>query len=209
MKTTCIALACVLALIAPGSHGALLVAGDVDVLAAPPASVVEGALQSDAATRLFFEGRVTLSSARIADIGGPVSAGTTVDSFFFHFDPFTEATPQHSAGSVTFEGAILAVFIESASLISTDGAFGAPGTTYPSGIRGLEPVGSAVSDTVGISGSLLTFDFNATSSVDQIRVLVGLASVPEPATLALLAAGLFAFGAQAQCRRRRYSLVKT
>jgi len=123
----------------------------------------------------------------LADLtGGSLSAGTVVNSYILHFDPVGFASPAISrSGSVTFlQGSIIALFLTSRSLATSD-ILGATGTTYGGSSRGFElPAGSVVSDQVTISPDrrTVTVNFAATSQYDELRVLT---NIPEPSSVVL------------------------
>jgi len=172
-------------------HAAVVTSGDIEVIAAPPASLIEGAFESDLFTRFFFEREAAVSTPLISDVSslGTIATGTQVRSYFFHFDPATEDAVQSSLGTVVFDAAILGIFTQPSGLISSSNQFRVVGTNY--GGSTLEGPGSSVSDTVELlSANSLQFDFNATQGTDQMRVLVGIAAVPEPTALLLLGIGL-------------------
>lgn len=114
-----------------------------------------------------------------AGVTSPLPSGTYVSSHYVFYDPQATLT---ITGQVTFSDTILGIITETATLNSSD-YLGSDTTTYASpSLRGLESV-----DSVSItSPTTIELSFQASSPGDYIRVL----TVPEPTTLALLAAGL-------------------
>jgi hypothetical protein len=154
----------------------------------PPASVVDGALESDTEIRAFDEQQcVTLASDLQLDVtpgGGPgvVPAGTSVSSQFLHFDP-TGGSLVTLSGSITTDAPVLGVITSAANLNASD-SLGAPGTTYPSNAqRGLEPPGPAPADgdSAAISASnTVTVSLKDQFHFDQIRVISECPPPPPP-----------------------------
>jgi hypothetical protein len=142
---------------------------------APPASVQDGALQSDTQIRVFEEQQcVTLASDLQLDFSaaggsGLIPAGTVVSSYLLHFDP-TGSAPVTLTGSFGTDEVIIGVLTNASSLDATDSAVGAPGTTYPAGdpARGLD-----AGDSITVSGDQLTATTTVTDRFhfDQIRVI--------------------------------------
>lgn len=135
-----------------GTTGAI-----VDVTASPHASVLLGATESETEIRLFTEkGGVTLAAPVNVDVSVPgtyrfsgdspytpatVPAGTSVDSFFLHFDRVSNTGSTRLTGSATFDCPILGVIALTPQLDASDAALGRVGTLYPTGTearRGLE-----------------------------------------------------------------------
>jgi hypothetical protein len=142
---------------------------------APPASVKDGALQSDTQIRGFEEQQcVTLTSDLQLDFSaaggsGLIPAGTVVSSYLLHFDP-TGGPSVTLTGSFNTDEVIIGVLTKALSLDATDAAVGAPGTAYPAGdaARGLDG-----GDSVTVSGDQLTATTTVTDRFhfDQIRVI--------------------------------------
>lgn len=180
---------------------------------AAPASTLEGALDSNTQIFLFAEqASVTLGSALAVNLdtpgtydnnnlppgGGPVAAGTLVDSYFVHYNP--ASGNQSLFGSVTFDTDILGVLVFTAALEGSDASLGSPGTVYiPLGgdaNRGLD----FGPDAVTLSADLRTLSFalsDNSNRVDQARIVVAGAGsiVPEPDTALLFGAGLLVLAA--------------
>jgi len=119
-------------------------------------------------------------------IGGSLSAGTTVSSYYVFFDPTSFVNQQ---GTVTFDLPILAVLSSATNLSATDSTLGNTSVTYLGGsLRGLEGT-----DNVSITGlNTISVDWDASTPGDYLRVLT---AIPEPSTTVLLIFGLAFLGA--------------
>ena len=164
-----------------------------------PASVVEGANESDTDILAFSEAQgIALPANFLADItsagvfqapGFPspvvLIAATVVNSHLLHFDPIGSGPAQtnvgtFTSGSVTFNSDIIAIILRSANLDASDALLGVTGTSYASGgLRGLENNthcgGTSIGpDQITLESDLRTVtvvQYLATCNVDQIRVL--------------------------------------
>jgi|SRR5581483_5192277 hypothetical protein len=161
-------------------------------IAAPP-SVVAGQLQSDTQIPAFEEQQnVVLANPLIIDIAVPgtydgtnpltpgvVPTGATVSSHYVHFDAATDTFSSGvgiSGGTIKFNNQIIGVIIQDTNLDASDGAVGAPGTTYPSGpntFRGLEMVGFE-GDSITVGCDTITVNSLFVQGLtDQFRVITG------------------------------------
>lgn len=173
---------------------------------APPASAALDALESNTVAELFTErSSVLLVNNITADVmqpgavdsqitlsPGQISAGQRVDSYLIHVDPIGSlgSLPFTYQGSVTFDTPILGLVWSTVNLNASDAALGAPATLYGpiNSFRGYEGPGLASPmDSLVLSPDRLTLSLalRTTQYYDQIRIVT--ASVPEPATIALLA----------------------
>ena len=162
--------------------------GSFIVIANPSGLTVGNNNFDDNNVRAFNEVQTySLASVLFTDLGGPIGAGTVIDSHYLVFDPRLNQTVQ---GTATFDTPVLGIIYSFAALQTSDG-LGAPGVTYlkPSA-RGLEPPVDAVSFT----GSKVSFDLSGSSPGDSFRVITA-AAVPEPASWALLVLGFGMTGA--------------
>lgn len=187
----------------------------------PPPNVVLTVFEDNDYVRLFREQTgLVLPRAVTVDVTAPgmvdaaedltpaeLAAGTRVDSYLLHADPFGNGVPiVMFEGSVTFNRPILGAMMTYGSLTETDSLLGSATTNYipPEFYRGFEGPGfpvnaAAVNDWLAISDDFhtLTFAFRTESRMDQIRIVT--VANPEPAT-AILAAVATAF---VVIRRRR------
>jgi sugar lactone lactonase YvrE len=162
----------------------------------PPPSVQLDGLESNQSA-FFFAERVSfvLPSAIAVDASSPgtynsfgsltpgiIPAGTVVDSFFLHADPFDPNNGVFYSGSLSFDNPILGVIALSGGLDQTDAILGAPGTLYP--IPGSEPargfeLGSPDMFVISADRKTLTFSNAAAGADDQLRIVTA-ASPPLP-----------------------------
>jgi hypothetical protein len=163
------------------------------VLGNPPASVAPSALEDNVQTKIFLESRIVLTNSLTVDntaagdyppngtLGIAIPGGTAVLSYFFHFDPIgTSTTVKASSGTVSFDRGILGVIFRTTRLNATDTTLGASGTTYgPSHAqREVETTSTLQTppvDTFTISEDRrsISFNFRASNSQDQMRVILG------------------------------------
>lgn len=125
-----------------------------------------------------------------------LAVGTTVASHYIFFDPLVQSTID---GFVDFDADVVAI-ITSTGLLTASDFLASTGVNYLSPtLRGLEP-----GDTATISGTRqIHVHFSALSPGDYVRVLTAFsptAEVPEPGSLALVAAALL--GATVAGQRR-------
>lgn len=143
-----------------------------------PCSVDVDALESNQFIRAFPE---RLAYALPADItvtgpdGAPtlLAKGTLVDSYFVHADWINKGRnmAKKLAGSLTFDQPVLGVIKDSAGLMGTHAALGAPSTTYATASdQGLE---TWADDALSFSDAGQTVNLKLTvyNSVDQLRVI--------------------------------------
>ncbi len=165
-----------------------------DETASPPATVLLGATESETQIRLFTEkGNVTLGAPINVDVSvpgtykfpfnapyspGTVPAGTSVDSFFLHFDRVSTTAFVRLTGSATFDCPIIGVIALTPQLDASDAALGRVGTLYPTGTeagRGLEfeeeITLSADRRTLIVTLEIQSTPSPADSTLDQIRVI--------------------------------------
>lgn len=144
-----------------------------------------------------------LTDELIANFGlTNVAAGTRVNSHFVFFDPLARETLQ---GTITFDTPVLAAITLRPQLIASN-YLGAAGVTYldPASV-GLEPGVDFI--TLGSPGANnLRLNFLTTDAPgDHFRVITlasGLSPVPEPASWAMLIAGVAAIGAAMRRRAK-------
>ena len=134
-----------------------------------PASVVLGALQSNANLFAFDERQCFTLPFNLPTDSGFVPAGTLMSSHFLHGDPVTTLTLD---GRVRFNGPILGVISSDAGLDFSDAPCGAPGTTYPTGtvFRGLE-AGTLDAYAIIAGGFGIQERMDVPSFFDQTRVI--------------------------------------
>jgi hypothetical protein len=102
---------------------------------------------------------------------GTIYAGTHVNSFLLHFDPYIPSGV-YIEGTVEFSSDILGVIFTGDLLNASDSILGSPSTTYaPNLARGFEPPGTLVEDFITVEPTGTTVVFNATAAYDQVRVI--------------------------------------
>ena len=190
-----------------------------DVLASPPASVVDSSEAGGAANdhqQAFTERRGVVLPADLAVDGGVVAAGTVVDSHMIFFN-VADGMPGRSSyrQTWTFDGPVLGVMSDANGALEAASSelLGAPDTTYPVqgfGARGLDlPPGSPLRGSGGGDGEGYTVARNAITVsmlVDQpgdwIRVLTpGRRSPDGPSLSASLLSARFQKSKTASARR--------
>jgi len=195
---------------------AFSVSGQVQFIS-PPSSVLANVLESNDHAFVFQEQQnVTLGSDLLVDqlissgSAGNISAGTVINSTFFHFDPVGIAARSPDLvtvfGSITFDRPILGLIWtgvacpESCPLspeyLDASDFLGAVGAQYPSGGlgRGLETDpfydhNGSRDFIVNINATSIGFSTSAfPNRSDQLRIIT--ASLPEPGTFWLLVFGI-------------------
>jgi hypothetical protein len=117
--------------------------------------------------------------------------GQAVDSWLLFFDPLGISSV---AGSVTFAQSVLQVFGTRADLQNSS-SFQRTGYTYNYSVN----VAPEAGDTTTFSGKTVNLNWAASDPGDYVRVLT---AVPEPATYAQMAAGLWLMGMVVRRRQR-------
>lgn len=167
----------------------------------PPPSVAQNVFQSNSEIRFFIESenRELLSDLYVNISQGGFYAdesnltpslipqGTIVNSYFFHFDPFTSSSTRR-VGSITFAEDILGIVVLTNELVNSDSLLGHASTFYDHGSVGqLELISSDIAgdvifvdDTAG--QSTVTMDLISGSAWDHMRIIT---TITKP-TLSLL-----------------------
>ena len=194
------------------------VTGDASYISAPP-SVEAGDLTNNLGFYVFDEKTVTLSSALDVDWfasnggtlsnggGGTISAGTSLTSYFVHFNP--EGDPdigREVAGNLTFSQKIIAVIFTSPHLDASDSVVGVAGTDYPTGIDSRKYENFDVNNSYLVDAYTLHINTKAWAPwMDQARVIT--APVPVPAALWLFGSGVLAVLGFSRRKRREAALA--
>jgi len=197
-----LAAAALIALLAPAARADLV--GGPDIIPAP-SSVIDDAPGATNTHQQGFNERqnVLLLSDISVDAASPagstIHAGTWVDSHMIFLNT-SGSTAASDTQTWTFDGLVLGVMSDGHGNLeaATSAILGAVGTTYPGAFnaRGFES--NDWWSVVG-GGYALRVKMNVTEPGDWIRVVTASSPVPEPASLALLAAG----AAFVAWRRRR------
>ena len=203
MKTLFVAMSICSALIAKPANATLVSVtgpnssrGVAAAIIAAPADVHDGAA-SNKAQQGFDEVQDFILLTALAVDGGSIAAGTSVSShMIFLNNSVADGTTlnEHFNVQWTFNGNILGVMSDYTGTeeIGSSNFLGAPGTSYPTvsfNARGME-----VDDSYSFVGNVLTVNMRIRQPGDWIRVITAGKcdySVPEPASVMLLGAGLF------------------
>ncbi|HVT82639.1 MAG TPA: PEP-CTERM sorting domain-containing protein [Phycisphaerae bacterium] len=204
-----------LALFSSGAvHAAIIGTTGAVVVVPAPANTTNGVLESSTQILAFAERQsITLNAALDVDISvpgtspsgggqnlspGTIPAGTVIDSYFLHFDVVGNPGASNAIrgqGSLTFNANILGLIIFQAGLDATDAFLGFPGSIYDTGDSGRDleiSTGSLAftNDQIIVSADRrnLTVTLDDGNTPDEVRIITS--AVPEPASLALLAATL-------------------
>jgi hypothetical protein len=190
--------------------------GTVVQVAAPP-SLIPGSFEDTGRFRLVAEVRQrTLGAPLVVDFDRPglyqadadlpsprptIPAGTAVNSYLLHADPFGQPKPGlRLSASITFDSDVLGVAATDASLSAEDAVVGVAGSTYPTGTgdRGLE-LAPRIDFVRLVDGRTVEISVITSTVTDQIRVITaGAADAGGPLTGYRLVAsdgGIFSFGA--------------
>jgi hypothetical protein len=194
-----------LLVLATGRAGAtpISVTGAVIPIAAPPDARFNSVLESDTVAPFFTEVKdFLLPGALTVDFNAPgtynanpvststIAAGTRVDSYYLVTDPIgaDPANSRNFVGSITFNSDILGAIVLDPEFAASNGVVGHPGTLYsPGGIQ-LE-LGGPDAFTISADRRTLSFNFVSNTAADNVRIIT-VASVPEPASILLVASGL-------------------
>ncbi|MBI1374391.1 MAG: hypothetical protein GC159_16865 [Phycisphaera sp.] len=166
----------------PSDDDAPSVRGRIQLLAAPPDSLVKGRLTSDNMV-LFRERRgaaltkqdaATLAKSPYNPAGAKPHAGAHVDVYMAHLDPNTGADEKRAAHvemTITFPRRIVGVIGTNAGLTATDATLGAPATLYDP--RLLNNMGLDADDNLTISPNGRTATYvGGAYRMDEIRFLI-------------------------------------
>ena len=153
---------------------------NVRLLATPPPGVGDEDLTDPDHVHVFLEKVVTLTQDLTPDTGEVIPAGSTIRSYFFHYDPPGTEGGILDPGFVRFDDRILGVINQTETLDGTDALLGSPATDYSGTVnRRWDPLEDPL-DSVEISADQSRLDFAAEASagLDQLRVLLAL-DVPD------------------------------
>lgn len=191
------------------ADAAIITFGGAVTPGAPPASVVNGVLESDTSAIVFLEqSNLTLASNLDVNITVPgtytgniapsatIAAGTVIESYFFHMDLVgTSGGNTTYVGFATFDTDNLGLITSEPKLNATDPLLGLRTVAYPTSVIGINR-GSLDSpgafDTVTLSADRRTVSFalgHDDGNIEQFRVIT---LIPEPSTLALAVFGFAA-----------------
>ena len=153
---------------------AAIVATAPDVLLiAPPASVVQGALESNMRIFAFNERQCFPLPADLDTDQGLIHAGTKVSCHLLHTDP--AQPPIVLTGKARFNALILGVVNDSADLDASDGPCKWQNTVYPAAgtepFRGLEPAQPNDQYNIIQGGFGIQVRMDVPSFLDQVRVI--------------------------------------
>jgi len=179
------------------------VTGAVTPIAPPADARLNSVLESNTVAPFFTEvtnfllpGNLTVDfNAPGTYSSNPVSmstiaAGTRVDSYYLVTDPIgaDPANNRTFVGSITFNTNILGAIVLDPEFNASNGVVGHPGTLYsPAGVQ-LE-LGSPDVFTISADRRTLSFNFTSNTAADNVRIITA-TSVPEPASILLVASGL-------------------
>lgn len=160
--------------------------------AAPTASVTTSSspvsFAQYASPTVVGEGLINTNTLYFVD----EKSGLLGDSWYIFFEP---KGVESLTATITFDSAIAAIYTTQAGLAGSAGyEASSVNYSYANQFVGLE----SRTDSFSYSGNTLTFSITSKDPGDHIRVLT--APVPEPATYALMAAGLLAVGFAAKRR---------
>jgi hypothetical protein len=143
---------------------------DFQFLDQAPASVVDGALESDQYVRSFAEQYNKVLASNLTVGGSTIPAGTRVNVYYVHADHVgSQNLATKFVGSEWFGTKVLATATTTADLESTTPLLGAPGTTYSARAdQGLEFDDSA---TEWVDQTGVDFSLNSWSVSDAVRVI--------------------------------------
>ena len=191
--------------LAAGRAGAtpISVTGAVDPISAPADARLNTVLESNTLAPFFTEVTNSLLLGNLTvDFNAPgtynanpvstntIAAGTRVDSYYLVTDPIGSdpANTRSFSGSITFNTDILGAIVLDPEFASSNGVVGHPGTLYsPNGVQ-LE-LGSPDAFTISADRRTLSFNFTSNTAADNVRIITA-TSVPEPASILLVASGL-------------------
>ncbi len=172
----------------------------------PPASVFQGALESNSVAVVFLEkANLTLSTDLEVNTTSPgtytgnnnptvnLSAGHTIASYLVHMDQVGTSGSTSYVGSITFDTDVLAIIWSQAKLNATDSLLGSASVSYPTGVSGIERGSidsSGTNDTIELSADRRTVSFDLlhnSNNIEQFRIIT---EIPEPHCMLLLLTSL-------------------
>lgn len=178
----------------------LSTAGVAAEIIGAPAAVLNGN-RINAAQQGFNEAQgVTTSIMHDTDNGGSIAVGTNVDSHMIFLNRDGGGRIDHNDVIWTFSGIILGIMSDRGGNleVASTAELGAAGTSYPT--VGFSARGMEGSDSYSIVGAnMLRVTMQVSQPGDWIRVVTA-SSVPEPASMGLMALGLGLLGLRRKSR---------